>query len=257
MLYFSILIINIMVLIKNIGLYFIMLKRTFTKPQNKKVFLANISEELENMGIKSIGIVCFISLFVGAVISIQMAYNLYNPLIPKYYIGLATRQSVILEFSPTFIAIILAGKVGSYICSTIGSMRISEQIDALEAMGINSLNYLVLPKIICSLFFYPLLVMGSMIISIFGGLMASLFVGTCSKTDFLEGLLLNFIPFQVLYAIIKTVIFSFIISTVPCFFGYYVKGGALDVGKTSTKSVVWTIILIVLCNYFLTQLLLA
>ncbi len=205
---------------------------------------------------KSIGIVIFISFFIGGVIALQTALNIENPLIPKYLVGFATKRSVILEFAPTFCSIILAGKVGSYITSSIGSMRVTEQIDALEVMGINSINHLVLPKVLATVFFYPFLIVLAMFLGIFGGWVAGFTSSMFSEIDYMQGLQLDFNPFLVQYALIKTLIFAFLIATVPSYHGYYVKGGSIAVGKASTQAVVWTIILIVITNYFLTQLLL-
>jgi len=198
----------------------------------------------------------FISFFIGGVIALQTALNLESPFIPKSLIGFAAKRSIILEFAPTFCSIILAGKVGSYITSSIGTMRVTEQIDALEVMGINSLNHLVLPKVIATIFFYPFLISLGMVLGIFGGWVAGVLSGLFSGLDYIEGLQMDFNPFLVTYAMIKTLVFAFLIATVPSYHGYYVKGGSIAVGKASTKSVVWTTILIVIFNYFLTQMLL-
>ncbi len=245
-----------MVILKNIGQYLIMLKGVLTKPQKLKIFKEQFFREIENLGFNSLGIVSFISLFMGAIIAIQTNYNLNNPLIPKYYIGLATRQSIILELSPTVISIILTGKIGSYIASSIGAMRITEQIDALDVMGVNSLNFLVFPKIIAALFFFPLLILLSMALGIAGGWIAGIALEMFSTLDYITGIQRNFKPFQVVYSITKTLVFSFFIVTIPSFYGYYVKGGSLEVGRSSTKAVVWTSIAIIITNYILTQLIL-
>jgi len=228
-----------MTYLKHIGKYFMMLGQVFKRPQRGRVFR-----------------VIFISFFIGGVIALQTALNIENPLIPKYLVGFATKRSVILEFAPTFCSIILAGKVGSYITSSIGSMRVTEQIDALEVMGINSLNHLVLPKVLATVFFYPFLIVLAMFLGIFGGWVAGFTSTMFSEIDYMQGLQLDFNPFLVQYALIKTLIFAFLIATVPSYHGYYVKGGSIAVGKASTQAVVWTIILIVITNYFLTQLLL-
>ena len=241
---------------EHIGKYFIMLKQVFTKPQRARVFREAMMRETEELGTKSLGIIIFISFFIGGVIALQTALNLDNPLIPKSLIGFAAKRSIILEFAPTFCSIILAGKVGSYITSSIGTMRVTEQIDALEVMGINSLNYLVLPKIIATVFFYPFLIVLGMILGILGGWVAGNLSGLFSGTDYIEGLQADFDPYLIQYSIIKTLVFAFIIATVPSYHGYYVKGGSLEVGKASTQSVVWTIVIIVIANYFLTQMLL-
>jgi len=240
----------------HIGKYFMMLGQVFKKPQRGRVFKEALFRELDELGLKSLGIIMFISFFIGGVIALQTALNIKNPFIPQYLIGFATKRSVILEFAPTFCSIILAGKVGSYITSSIGTMRVTEQIDALEVMGINSLNYLVFPKVLATVFFYPFLIILAMFLGILGGWVAGYTSGMFSVVDYLQGVQLEFDPFLVRYAIIKTLVFAFLIATVPSYHGYYVKGGSIAVGKASTQSVVWTIILIVIANYFLTQMLL-
>ncbi|MFK8060740.1 MAG: MlaE family ABC transporter permease [Polaribacter sp.] len=242
--------------IEHIGKYFRMLGRVFTKPQRSKVFYQAFFKEIEDLGLKSLGIIMFISFFIGGVISIQTVLNLENPFIPKSLVGFAAKRSIILEFAPTFCSIILAGKVGSFITSSIGTMRVTEQIDALEVMGINSLNHLVLPKILAAVLFYPFLILLAMFLGILGGWIAGVTTGLFSGVDYIEGLQIDFKPFLLVYAIVKTLIFAFLISTVPAYHGYYVKGGSIAVGRASTQSVVWTTILIVIMNYFLTQMLL-
>jgi phospholipid/cholesterol/gamma-HCH transport system permease protein len=241
--------------LSQIGRYFIMLREIAKKPTKWSMMRQLIFKEVDDLVIDSLGIVCFISFFVGGVVAIQTALNLTNPLIPKYLIGFATRQSVILEFAPTFISIIMAGKMGSFITSSIGTMRVTEQIDALEVMGVNSLNYLVFPKLI-ALLLYPFVIGISMFLGILGGWMAAVYGGFTSADEFINGIQVEFIPFHVTYAFIKTFVFAFLLATIPSFHGYYMKGGALEVGKASTVSFVWTSVVIILCNYILTQLLL-
>jgi len=240
----------------DIGSYFLMLKTVFSRPTKGSVLRELIFKEVDDLVIDSLGIVIFISFFVGGVITIQTALNITNPLIPDYLVGFATRQSMVLEFAPTFISIIMAGKVGSFITSSLGSMRVTEQIDAIEVMGINSLNYLVFPKIIALLFF-PFIIGIAMFIGIFGGWVAGVYGGFSSSADFIEGLQTDFEPFHVVYAFIKTFVFAFILATVPSWHGYFMKGGALEVGKASTRSFVWTSVLIILSNFIITQLLLS
>ncbi|RMA57133.1 MlaE family ABC transporter permease [Ulvibacter antarcticus] len=242
--------------IEDIGSYFMMLGKVFSSPTKTSVLKELIFKEINDLIIGSLGIVAFISFFVGGVIAIQTALNMDNPLIPDYLVGFATRQSVILEFAPTFMSIIMAGKVGSFITSSIGSMRVTEQIDALEVMGINSLNYLVFPKIV-ALLFYPFVIAISMFLGILGGWVAGVYGGFTSSASFVQGLQEEFIPFHIVYAFLKTMIFAFILATVPSWQGYYMKGGALEVGKASTNSFVWTSVLIILSNYIVTQLLLS
>jgi phospholipid/cholesterol/gamma-HCH transport system permease protein len=232
------------------------MSRVFSRPEKTKIFINQIIEEIYELGIKSVSIVVIISLFMGAVITLQTAYNLVNPLLPKYIIGYGTRESMILEFSSTIVGLILAGKVGSNIASKIGSMRITEQIDALEIMGVNSAQHLVLPKIIGAMLINPFLCILSAFIGICGGLLAGYATGTVPISQFIQGVQYNFVPYYITYGIIKTVVFAFIITAIPAYFGYYVKGGALEVGKSSTKAVVNSSVLILLANLILTQLLL-
>ncbi len=215
-----------------------------------------IFKDIQDLIIGSLGIVAFLSFFVGGVVSIQTALNIENPLIPKNLVGFATRQSVILEFAPTFMSIILAGKVGSFITSSIGTMRVTEQIDALEVMGINSVNYLVFPKII-SMLLLPLVINFSMFLGILGGYAATIYGGFSSSADFIEGIQLDFRPYHVVYAFIKTLVFAMVLATIPSYHGYYMKGGALEVGKAATVAFVWTSVVIIVLNYFITQMLLA
>ena len=243
--------------LSHIGHYFIMLKQVLKKPQNWRVFWESLFRELEDLGTKSLGIIAFNSFFVGGVIAIQTALNVDSPFIPKYLIGFVTKRSMIIEFAPTFMSVILAGKVGSYIASSIGTMRVTEQIDALEVMGINSLNYLIFPKITATLLFYPLVILLSMFLGIVGGYCAGIITEKFYTEDFLYGLRLDFDPYLISYAMIKTLVFAFVIATIPAYHGYFVKGGALEVGRASTRAVVWTSIVIILLNYFLTQMLLS
>ena len=233
-----------------------MLQKVFGKFTKWKVLKPLIFKDIEVLILGSIGIVAFISFFVGGVVSIQTALNLQNPLLPTYLIGLASRDSLILEFSPTMISLILAGKVGSSIASEIGSMRVSEQIDALEIMGVNSASFLILPKIIASLFFFPCLVILSMAIGMIGAWVGGLSVNV-TTSDFLYGLQYEFIPFYITYAIIKTLFFAFIVSSISAYFGYHAKGGAISVGKSSTEAVVYSSIVILVFNFILTKIILA
>ncbi|MEZ4858269.1 MAG: ABC transporter permease [Flavobacteriaceae bacterium] len=240
----------------DIGSYFIMLRQVFSRPTKTSVLRELILKEIDELVIDSLGIVIFISFFVGGVVAIQTALNIDNPLIPDYLVGFATRQSIVLEFAPTFMSIIMAGKMGSFITSSIGSMRVTEQIDALEVMGINPLNYLVFPKII-ALLLYPFVIAISMFLGILGGWVAGVYGGFSTSDAFIQGLQEDFIPFHIIYAFIKTFVFAFILATVPSWQGFYMKGGALEVGKASTNSFVWTSVLIILSNYIITTLLLS
>lgn len=196
-------------------------------------------------------------MFVGAALTIQTAFNIDSPFIPLYAVGLATRDSIILEFSPTIISLILAGKVGSSIASELGTMRVTEQIDALEIMGVNSSSFLVLPKIIAALFINPFLVIISMAIGMAGGWFFGLLAGVITTTEFVYGVKYAFQPFYITYALLKTVVFAFLITSISAYFGYYTAGGALEVGASSTKAVVYSSIFLLLTNFLLTQMLLS
>jgi len=239
----------------DIGGYAIMVVDLFKKPTKWRIMKNLILKEIDELIFGSLGIIIFISFFIGAVVSIQTAMNLTSDLIPKNLIGFATRQSIILEFAPTFCSVIMAGKVGSFITSSIGTMRVTEQIDALEVMGVNALNYLVFPKII-AMMLYPFIIAVAMYVGIFGGWFAGVFGGFITSADFVEGVTMDFIPFHITYSFIKTFVFAFLLATIPSFHGFYMKGGALEVGKASTKAFVWTSVVIIITNYILTQLLL-
>ena len=238
------------------GRYFLFLKQIFSRFESRHVYWPRTIKEVSELGMSSIGFVAFISVFVGAVVTLQVAYNMENPLLPTYLIGLASRDSIILEFSPTMISLVLAGKIGSHIASSIGTMRVTEQIDALEVMGINSASLLVFPKIVATILINPFLIILSIFLGIIGGWLAGNLTGLCPTEEFLLGLQYEFIPFNIAYALIKTIIFAFIITTVCAFFGYTTKGGALEVGQSSTKGVVYTSILIIIFNYLITHILL-
>lgn len=241
----------------HLGRYTKLLAKVFSRPEKSNVFIKQIFNEIDSLGINSIGIVIIISVFMGAVITLQSGYNLENPFIPLYLIGLGTRDSMILEFSSTIVGLILAGKVGSSIASEIGTMRVTEQIDALEIMGINSANHLILPKIFAAVFINPFLTIISIFVGVFGGYIAGVLSGVVSTANYIYGIQYAFTPFYITYALIKTVVFAFIITTVSSYQGYYCSGGALEVGKSSTKAVVFSSLIILLFNVILTQLLLA
>ncbi len=239
------------------GQYFILLKTVFSKPEKGSIYYKQTMREMVYLGLNSVGIISVISFFMGSAITLQTAYNTENPIYPTYLIGLGCRDSIILEFSSTISALILAGKVGSNIASEIGTMRITEQIDALEMMGVNSASYIILPKIIATLVFNPILTLLSITVGIIGGGMAGTLTGVITLNDFIYGIQYAFIPYYITYSIIKTLFFAFIITTVSAFQGYYVNGGSLEVGRASTKAVVFSSVLILLFNVILTQLLLS
>ena len=240
----------------NIGQYFLMMKKVFSRPEKTRIYVQQTIKEFEIIGINSVGIVALISAFMGAILAIQTAYNMENPLLPNYLVGLAVRDSVLLEFSSSIICLILSGKVGSNIASEIGTMRVTEQIDALEIMGINSASYLVLPKLVAAFLTFPLLVIMSMFIAIMGGWLGGLTSGMVPTEEFIYGVQYAFHPFYIVYALIKTAAFSFIIISISSYQGYYTSGGALEVGKASTKAVVYSSVMVLLFNLLLTQLIL-
>jgi phospholipid/cholesterol/gamma-HCH transport system permease protein len=239
------------------GRYWVFMKGLFLKPERATIYVNRTFMEMIAIGFSSLGIVIITSVFMGAVITIQSVYNLIHPAVPVSAVGVVARDSIIIEFSPTIIMLVLAGKVGSSIASEIGTMRVTEQIDALEIMGINSSGYLVLPKVIAAIFICPFVVIISMFVGITGGWVAGELSGLIRTTDYVAGLQEDFIPFNITFALVKTIHFAFIITTVSAYHGYFTQGGALEVGRSSTKAVVYSSILILVFDYILTQLMLA
>lgn len=239
-----------------IGRYFIFLGSLFRNREKLSVYLKLILNECNSIGVGSVFIVALVSSFIGAVTCVQTAYNLSNPFVPKNIIALIVRDSTILELAPTITCIVLAGKVGSNIAGELGTMRITEQIDALEVMGINSSSYLILPKVIASLLMFPLLVILAGFLSILGGYIAGVLAGVISPEEYVSGLRYEYNPFGVTFALIKTTAFAFLVSTISAFQGYNVQGGALEVGSASTSAVTNSCIAIVAADFILTQLLL-
>ena len=242
--------------IEKVGAYASLMYRVLGVPDRWKMFFRQYSKELQKQGLDSLMIVIIISVFIGAVITIQMVLNTGNPLLPDYATGLATRDTLLLEFSSTIMCLILAGKVGSNIASEIGTMRITEQIDALDIMGVNSANYLILPKITAFMSIVPFLVIISMFVGILGGYGISVFTDTITTYEYEVGIQYMFVPFYITYSVIKGVFFAFIIASISASYGYNVKGGALEVGKASTDAVVNSSVIILLFNVMLTQLML-
>ncbi len=245
-------------ILSNIGRYVSLLGKVFKWPKKLSVYRKLLIRELYDLGVNSVGLVAFLSLFMGAVLAIQMYQNFKSAAmpIPDHYVGYATKVVLILEFSPTIISIILAGKVGSYIASSIGTMRVTEQIDALEVMGVNAPSFLILPKIVASLIFNPVLLMISIFTGVLGGYWIGAITEEWSTVDFVQGLQMRFETWFYVYAYIKMLFFAFIIATVPAYFGFYVEGGSLEVGRASTTAVVWTCVMIIILNLILTHLLL-
>mgnify|MGYP001042895275 CR=1 FL=1 len=240
----------------HVARYFIMLKKVFARPEKHKLYFRQLFNEIDTLGLNSVWIVIIISIFIGGIMTIQFAYAMANPIYPHTLVGLGTRDTLILEFSSTMLALIMAGKIGSNITSEIGTMRVTEQIDSLEIMGINSASYLILPKILAVVFVFPFLYILSVFFGLVGGLFTGPMVGVISMQEYIDGIQWLFYPYYVTFSLIKSLVFGFLVSSVPAYFGYYVKGGALEVGKASTTAVVNTNILILFFDLILTRLLL-
>ncbi|MCK4750064.1 MAG: ABC transporter permease [Bacteroidales bacterium] len=240
-------------ILSQIGVYFLLMKRSFSSPEKFSVLYRQTMREIEKVGINSFPIVVIISLFVGAVITIQTNFNIENPLLPKYIVGVTVRDSLLLEFSSTMVALILAGKVGSSIASELGMMRVTEQIDALEVMGINSASYLILPKVVAAVLFFPILCLLSIIVGLLGGYLSCILADVVPPSEYIYGIQYGFYPYYISYALTKTAFYALIITSVSSYFGYYVKGGAIEVGRSSTRAVVQSSVLILLANLILTR----
>lgn len=245
-----------MTFFNHLGRFLLMIRGMFTRPENFRMYWKELMHQCVELGIGSMGIIAIISVFIGAVSTVQTAYQLVSPLIPKSTIAQIVRDTIILEFAPTLSCIVLAGVVGSKIASELGNMRVSEQIDALEIMGINTKAYLVAPKILASLIMIPLLVIFAMVLGIWGGRFAGNAANILSGAAFDRGLLSGFLAYNVFFALIKAYTFAFIISSVPAYYGYNVEGGALEIGRASTSAVVTSCIMILLADYVLAAILL-
>lgn len=243
-------------LLNHLGSYILMLKDMFSKPENAKLYWKEFMHQCSDIGIGSLGIVCIISVFIGAVSAIQTAYQLVSPLIAKTVIAQIVRDTVILEFAPTLVCIVLAGVVGSKIASELGNMRVSEQIDALEIMGINTKTYLIMPKIAAAIFTIPMLVVLSMVLGIWGGRLAGAATNILSTDTFDRGLSEGFLGYNVFFALAKAYTFAFLISSIPAYYGYNVKGGSLEIGRASTKAVVVSCIMLLIADFALSAMLL-
>src|SRR5687768_165759 len=243
-------------LFTEIGRFLLLLKGMFTRPENLKVYWKEFMHQCSDIGIGSLGIVAIISFFIGAVSAVQTAYQLVSPLIPKSSIAQVVRDTVIIEFAPTLVSIVLAGVVGSKIAGELGNMRVSEQIDALEIMGINTKAYLVAPKILAALLVIPMLIVLAAMLGIYGGKLAGSISGIISADEFNKGLFMGFVPYNMFFAMAKAYTFAFLISSIPAYFGYNVKGGALEIGRASTRSVVVTCVAVLFFDYILAAILL-
>lgn len=245
-----------MKIFSSIGNYVVLMRYVFMKPQKQSIYVRQTILEVEKIGLNSLWIVFIISVFFGAVITLQTAINMDNPLLPNYLIGLGTRDSIILEFSSTVLSLILAGKVGSNIASEIGTMKVTEQVDALEIMGVNSASYLIAPKIFAALLVFPILTLLTIIFGVMGGWLSGILSGQVSTTEYVYGIQYQFRPFFLYYTLVKSVVFGFIITSISSYYGYITEGGALDVGKASTNAVVNSSVVILIFNVIITQLLL-
>jgi phospholipid/cholesterol/gamma-HCH transport system permease protein len=244
-------------MIAEIGKYFMFLGSLFTNRESFRTYYRLVMEECVSIGLGSLFLVALVSTFMGAVTTVQTAFNMVSPLIPKFVISQVVREMTVLELAPTIIAIIFAGKVGSSMSGLLGTMRITEQIDALEVMGINSVSYLVLPKVVASVFMYPMLVIIAGVCALLGGYLVGIFAEVITPNDYVVGLRYSFNPFTITFALIKSIVFAFLVSSISCYQGYYTQGGALEVGVSSTKAVTNSVIAILISDYLLAQLLLA
>ena len=230
------------------------MQKVFSRPEKMQIYYSRIMREMEALGLNSIGLTAIISVFIGSAVTLQMAITLESPFIPQFMIGYATREVMILEFSSTVVALILAGKVGSNIASEIGTMRITEQIDALEIMGVNSASYLILPKVIATVFFFPFLAIFSMLVGIAGGYVIAVATGIMNVSEYIDGLMYCFYTDEISYALTKMAFFAFFITTISAYCGYYAKGNSLEVGRASTRAVVSSSIAIMIFDLILTQI---
>lgn len=243
-------------MIKEIGKYFIFIGHLFTNRESFRTYYRLTLDEAVAIGIGSLFLVALVSTFMGAVTTVQTAYNMVSPLIPDYVISQVVREMTVLELAPTIIAVIFAGKVGSSMAGGLGTMRITEQIDALEVMGINSVSYLVLPKIVASMLMYPMLVIIAGVCSLVGGYLVGTLTEIITPTEYIYGIRYSFNEFTITFALIKSLVFAFLVSSISSFKGYYTQGGALEVGVSSTQAVTNSVIAVLLADYFLAQLLL-
>lgn len=240
--------------LRELGEYVLLMKEAFSRPQNSRVFLSRMGFEMKALGIDSIIIVLIISIFVGAAIVIQLLLNINGPMYPNWVYGFASRKAIVLELAPTIISLILAGKCASRIASELGTQRITEQIDALEVMGVNTASYLILPKIVACLIFFPLLMVMSIFSALIGGLVGALPMGIITYFDYVEGVRLEFGTGEIVYAMVKATINALIISSIACYRGYTLKGGSVEVGQESTKAIVQSSIVIMIFNILITSL---
>ena len=240
----------------SLGRYILFISGFFRHPEALGVYVRRIFFEAFELGYRSLLFFITVSCFLGAVTVVQTAYNLVSPLVPRYIIAVLVRDTTILELSPTIMAIIFAGKAGSHIAGELGTMRVTEQIDALDVMGINPIAYLVMPKVIACMIMFPVLVSITMFFSISGGYLAAIITGELTSTEYVFGLRFDFIPFNITFAMIKSVVFAFMVSSISAYTGYYTKGGAYEVGRASTIAVTASCMAVLCGDYLLAELLL-
>lgn len=232
-----------------------MMRTVFSRPERFSMYWKETMRQMNDIGIGSLVIVCLIAIFIGMVTAVQFAYQLDDSFVPKYYIGYIVRDSTIIELAPTITCLVLAGKVGSNMAAEIGGMRQKEHIDAMEIMGVNTAAYLIMPKVIAAMFVIPLLVCIAAVVSILGGYIASVPTGLITDADYVRGLRTFFVEYNVFMMFVKAVVFSYILTTVSCYQGYYVKGGSIELGHASTQAVVFSDILILLADYIIALIL--
>ena len=241
---------------KSLGNYLLFIGSFFSKMETFATYVRRTIDEAVKIGTDSLTLVTIVSTFIGAVTTIQTAANMVSPFIPDSVISTVVREMTVLELAPTITAIVLAGKVGSNIAGELGTMRITEQIDALEVMGINSASYLVLPKLIAAILMFPLLVVVAGFLSLYGGYLAGTLTNVISGEDYIYGLRLDFRQYGIFMALVKAVVFAFIVSTIAAYQGFFTRGGALEVGQASTTAVTNSCIAILLADYVVAQVLL-
>ncbi|WP_158827133.1 MlaE family ABC transporter permease [Mucilaginibacter lacusdianchii] len=240
----------------SLGRYILLIRLSFKRPEKFKVYWAEVMREMVSIGVGSLGIISIISVFIGAATTIQVAFQLSSPLVPRSIAGSIARDSTILEFSPTISALVLAGRVGSSIASQIGTMRVTEQIDALEIMGVNAPGFLIAPKILASICMFPILVIFSIALGIGGGYIACIASGDVSPADYLSGVHDGFNPLTIQVALVKATVFGFIISSICAYQGFYTEGGALEVGQSATRGVVYSCVMVLFADLMITRIML-
>jgi phospholipid/cholesterol/gamma-HCH transport system permease protein len=241
--------------LSHFGRYLIMMKHALGRPEKVSMYYRETVRQLNDIGVGSLIIVCLISIFIGAVAAVQFAYQLDGQLIPKYYIGYIVRDLALIELSPTITCLVLAGKVGSNMAAELGGMRQKEHIDALEVMGVNTAAYLIMPKVIASMLVIPLLVTFSAFVAVIGGYLASVPTALVTDAEYIQGVRAYFVPYNVFMMYVKATVFAYILTTVSCYQGYFVRGGSIELGQASTRAVVFSDILILLADYLIAILL--